>query len=395
MKVLKYRIRFDFSSVASEGQGGGGMLRRRALAVLSGAVASLPLLSIPVRSQGDRRALDCKLPEGGLSTAPARTRFSGGIRGAPNSLVQRFRLVLEVGPGRGGNEHPTHLIDARYGIRNDGSIFLQDADIRLNTAHPGLRPIRDRLPFRGMEANGVWIPFSGYLVSSRVPEGLRAWRAFIEQGVSATYWHRDPSRQIPDGLLLGRNREGDAAFSLRNTANMHRVLEEAKSRMAALRETHRRLWETNRNWTPGTLVGEGCEVSEEPCFLTTACVQTVGLSDDCFELQSLRRFRDRVLTASSDGRAMIETYYAIAPGLVERISLRQDARQVWEATYLRFILPCALLATTGLNRAALAHYRRMINYLTRLAESSCIGTLEPRIPAQSSASYPEPRDGPG
>lgn len=89
------------------------------------------------------------------------------------------------------------------------------------------------------------------------------------------------------------------------------------------------------------------------------------------------------------------TYYAIAPGLVERISLRQDARQVWEATYLRFILPCALLATTGLNRAALAHYRRMINYLTRLAESSCIGTLEPRIPAQSSASYPEPRDGPG
>ena len=150
----------------------------------------------------------------------------------PSSLttvirVQRFRLVLEVGPGRGGNEHPTHLIDARYGIRNDGSIFLQDADIRLNTAHPGLRPIRDRLPFREMEANGVWIPFSGYLVSSRVPEGLRAWRAFIEQGVSATYWHRDLLRHRPRTGGADQPSSGRAASLGSDISTLHPALRSA------------------------------------------------------------------------------------------------------------------------------------------------------------------------
>ena len=38
-----------------------------------------------------------------------------------------------------------------------------------------------------------------------------------------------------------------------------------------------------------------CTPPAQGCFLTTACCEVLGLSDDCFELRTLRRYRDRVL----------------------------------------------------------------------------------------------------
>ncbi len=40
-----------------------------------------------------------------------------------------------------------------------------------------------------------------------------------------------------------------------------------------------------------------CTPPAQGCFLTTACCEVLGLSDDCFELRTLRRYRDRVLVA--------------------------------------------------------------------------------------------------
>lgn len=104
-----------------------------------------------------------------------------------------------------------------------------------------------------------------------------------------------------------------------------------------------------------------------PCYLTTAAVGVVGLADDCWELTSLRGFRDGVLERTESGRELVADYYRRAPGIVARISARADARTVWLRTYAFGVLPCALLARAGLNGAATRLYRRMTLRLEALA----------------------------
>lgn len=124
-----------------------------------------------------------------------------------------------------------------------------------------------------------------------------------------------------------------------------------------------------RLWREQTARYERGECKLEPssgCYLTTAAVDTVGLADDCWELQTLRRFRDNFLVLSSGGRALIATYYACAPELVRRVSRRPDARTQWLRTYFTGILPSALAAHFGLTGLALGLYRQMTNRLLRL-----------------------------
>ncbi len=106
---------------------------------------------------------------------------------------------------------------------------------------------------------------------------------------------------------------------------------------------------------------------DEDCFLTTAAVHTIGLADDCWELRTLRAFRDGPLTAMAGGSAVRADYYLRAPRIVAAIGARPDAARMWLRTYWTGIVPCALAAKAGANRLALAMYRRMTERLERLA----------------------------
>lgn len=64
------------------------------------------------------------------------------------------------------------------------------------------------------------------------------------------------------------------------------------------------------------------------CFLTTACTEAAGLPDDCHELTTLRRFRDRYVRCLTDGSAMIEEYYRTAPVIVARIQESSDRSSI-------------------------------------------------------------------
>ncbi len=103
------------------------------------------------------------------------------------------------------------------------------------------------------------------------------------------------------------------------------------------------------------------------CFFTTAAVGTLGLSDDCWELRTLRAFRDGPLSRTAEGLALTARYYAEAPRLVAGIDARRDAVFVWLRTYWSHILPCAVMARLGFDGAAIAHYRRLFVRLERLA----------------------------
>jgi len=118
----------------------------------------------------------------------------------------------------------------------------------------------------------------------------------------------------------------------------------------------------------GTTNLDGCDTDDAACFFTTAAVGTVGLSDDCWELQTLRAFRDGALAGTEAGRSLIVRYYDEAPRLVAGINARADARDVWLHAYRSYVLPCAVMAKMGLHDRAIRHYVRLFDYLERRHE---------------------------
>ncbi len=81
------------------------------------------------------------------------------------------------------------------------------------------------------------------------------------------------------------------------------------------------------------------ESSDEGCFLTTACMSIQGKEDNCYELSTLRTFRDQVLKSNVDGKVLIQEYYHIAPKIVSAIDQRNDKNRVYHEIYHDMVLP--------------------------------------------------------
>jgi len=99
------------------------------------------------------------------------------------------------------------------------------------------------------------------------------------------------------------------------------------------------------------------------CFLTTACVDFAGLSDDCFELATLRRFRDDVLMRMPGGPHDIALYERVAPAIVARIGASPNRSRELARLYVLYILPSVLVAYLGRVRLARRIYTRMMRDL--------------------------------
>jgi hypothetical protein len=79
------------------------------------------------------------------------------------------------------------------------------------------------------------------------------------------------------------------------------------------------------------------------------------LSDDCFELRTLRHYRNRVLTVMPDGRAAIAAYYLVAPSILQRVPCNERAR--------RLLSVYAIAARFGFKHLAYRRYARMMHVL--------------------------------
>lgn len=95
------------------------------------------------------------------------------------------------------------------------------------------------------------------------------------------------------------------------------------------------------------------------CFLTTACCQYRGLPDDCRELTELRAFRDGWLAETEEGWALTAEYYAVAPGIVERIQASPRREAILERIYTE-IGGILVPIRRGDNEAAVEAYRAMV-----------------------------------
>lgn len=74
------------------------------------------------------------------------------------------------------------------------------------------------------------------------------------------------------------------------------------------------------------------------CFLTTAAVEHKGLEDDCYELQTLRMFRDNYML-TSDKKSDVLWYYENAPKIVESLSKKENVKEIYDEMWENYILP--------------------------------------------------------
>lgn len=76
------------------------------------------------------------------------------------------------------------------------------------------------------------------------------------------------------------------------------------------------------------------------CYVTTAVCQSLGKNEDCEEIKLLKNYRDTYLISEPDGRELIDTYYDIAPTIVNRINKCSDSEKIYEQIYKNYISPC-------------------------------------------------------
>lgn len=76
------------------------------------------------------------------------------------------------------------------------------------------------------------------------------------------------------------------------------------------------------------------------CYITTAVCRSRNQADDCYELNLLRDYRDTYLSATEEGKAVVEAYYDVAPTIVNRIDREQNSREIYEEIYQSYLKKC-------------------------------------------------------
>jgi hypothetical protein len=122
-------------------------------------------------------------------------------------------------------------------------------------------------------------------------------------------------------------------------------------------------WATHQKATLAqSFEAQKCTPPSQGCFLTTACCEMLRLDDHCFELRTLRRYRDQVLTTMPGGHAAIAAYSLLAPAIHAGLPQEERVTRLL-SIYARFILPSAIAARLGLNRLTYRLYARMMHDL--------------------------------
>lgn len=99
------------------------------------------------------------------------------------------------------------------------------------------------------------------------------------------------------------------------------------------------------------------------CYITTAVCDSLGKTDDCYELVTFRHFRDNWLIKQSDGEMLIREYYNVAPYIVEQINKRADAAKIYRSIWYKFLVLCLEHIERGELQQCKNTYLQMVRYL--------------------------------
>ena len=105
--------------------------------------------------------------------------------------------------------------------------------------------------------------------------------------------------------------------------------------------------------------------SDGGCYLTTACIKAKNLSDDCYELNTLRSFRDTYMKSFDKGNEDVEYYYLTAPQIVTAINNKKNSNEIFSFIYDGYILPCVEMIEKKNFIGAHIKYKEMVRYLEK------------------------------
>lgn len=101
------------------------------------------------------------------------------------------------------------------------------------------------------------------------------------------------------------------------------------------------------------------------CYITTAVCQSLNKPDDCYELTTLRKYRDEYLLASPEGEEIVEEYYNIAPTIVKRIGKEENAADIYRKIWEEYLSPCIRLIEEGKKEECKYVYSDMVKKLEK------------------------------
>lgn len=87
------------------------------------------------------------------------------------------------------------------------------------------------------------------------------------------------------------------------------------------------------------------------------------MPDDCEELQTLRRFRDRRKETDPEFAELVREYYQIAPAIVEQIDSQTEAADIYDKLYNRLVLPCVEYIKNNQEEEAISLYTKIVREL--------------------------------
>ena len=101
------------------------------------------------------------------------------------------------------------------------------------------------------------------------------------------------------------------------------------------------------------------------CFITTAFCDYFGKPDDCFELTTLRDYRDMWLRLQPGGEELAKEYYETAPGIVERLNALPPAGKdrIYASLWSDYIEPCLGLIKNRDYEKCREKYISMVSFL--------------------------------
>ena len=107
---------------------------------------------------------------------------------------------------------------------------------------------------------------------------------------------------------------------------------------------------------------------DEGCYISTACVKSKGFGDDCFELEILRKYRDRLVCQDNKVKQIVEGYYKTAPKIVTAIDRISDKGTVYNYIYDELVVKSISFLIDEEYEKAILQYERVFEFLKKLLQ---------------------------
>lgn len=102
------------------------------------------------------------------------------------------------------------------------------------------------------------------------------------------------------------------------------------------------------------------------CYITTACVEHMGLTDNCYELETMRYYRDILIKNDSEFREKILEYYRKAPIIVRGIMDSDNKEDILDDLYYNLVKKCVEMLEKGNLEKAKEYYISYYEYLANI-----------------------------